>query len=147
MPRQLRGLVRQRPADLPALAGTDEPKPESSQVAVVRLPAARPTGPVVFTATEERIWVKFYDADGSQLMQKQMARGETYTVPADANGPQVWTGRPDALTITVGGRTVPKLAEREAIVRDVPVTAEALLARNAASPVATEAGTQTAAGT
>ena len=31
-------------ADLPALAGTDEPKPESSQVAVVRLPAARPTG-------------------------------------------------------------------------------------------------------
>ena len=109
--------------------------------------AAPAGGPVVFTALEDGIWVKFYDADGSQLMQKQMARGETYTVPADANGPQVWTGRPDALTITVGGRTVPKLAEREAIVRDVPVTAEALLARNAASPVATEAGTLTAAGT
>lgn len=109
--------------------------------------AAPAGGPVVFTALEDGIWVKFYDADGSQLMQKQMARGETYTVPADANGPQVWTGRPDALAITVGGRTVPKLAEREAIVRDVPVTAEALLARNAASPVATEAGTLTAAGT
>lgn len=97
--------------------------------------AARPTGgPVVFTALEEGVWVKFYDGSGSQLMQKQMAKGETYTVPADAEAPQVWTGRPDALAITVGGRAVPKLADAEKIVRDVPVTAEALLARGAAGP-------------
>lgn len=107
--------------------------------------AARPTvpaeaatgGAVEFTALEDGIWVKFYDAAGSQLMQKQMGKGERYTVPADANGPLVWTGRPDALAITVGGRTVPKLAERETIVRDVPVTAEALLGRDAASAQAT----------
>lgn len=97
-------------------------------------PAPAPTGgAVVFTALAEGIWVKFYDASGSQLMQKQMAKGETYTVPADADGPQVWTGRPDALAITVGGRPVPKLAERETIVRDVPVTAAALLGRSAAA--------------
>jgi len=86
-------------------------------------------GPVVFTALEDNTWVKFYDANGEQLMQKQMARGETYTVPADADGPLVWTGRPYALAITVGGRSVPKLSEEDEIVRDVPVSAEALLAR------------------
>lgn len=97
-------------------------------------------GAVVFTALEDGIWVKFYDGAGSQLMQKQMAKGESYTVPGDANEPQVWTGRPDALAITVGGRPVAKLAERETIVRDVPVTAEALLGRNtAAAPAASDA--------
>ena len=92
--------------------------------------ADAPTGgPVVFTALEDDTWVKFYDANGDQLMQKQMAKGERYTVPADAEGPQIWTGRPFALAITVGGRSVPKLSEEDEIVRDVPVTAEALLAR------------------
>ena len=46
-----------------------------------------------------------------------------------AEGPQVWTGRPYALAITVGGRAVPKLSEADEIIKDVPVTAEALLAR------------------
>lgn len=100
-------------------------------------PRAAAGGAVVFTALEEGVWVKFYDRDGQQLMQKQMARGETYTVPAAAAGPQLWTGRPDALAITVGGRPVPKLAEAERIVRDVPVTAEALTARAAQRPVPT----------
>ena len=58
-----------------------------------------------------------------------MAQGETYTVPADVQGPMVWTGRPDALAITVGGRPVPKLAEQQRVMKDVPVTAAALLAR------------------
>ena len=89
-------------------------------------------GPVVFTALEDGIWVKFYDGSGAQLMQKQMAKGESYTVPAEAAGPQVWTGRPDALAITVGGRPVPKLAEAEGIMKDVPVTAQALLQRGTA---------------
>jgi cytoskeleton protein RodZ len=96
--------------------------------------AAPTSGQVVFTALEEGVWVKFYDQGGAQLMQKQMAKGERYMVPADAAGPQVWTGRPDALAITIGGRPMPKLADSETIMRDVPVTAEALLARAAPVP-------------
>lgn len=91
--------------------------------------APDPSGQVVFTALEEGIWVKFYDASGAQLMQKQMAEGERYVVPADADGPQVWTGRPDALAITIGGQDIPKLAEEDQVMKDIPVTAEALLAR------------------
>lgn len=86
-------------------------------------------GAVIFTALQEGIWVKFYDGSGTQLMQKQMTKGERYTVPADAEGPQIWTGRPDALAITIGGQRVPKLAEEDQIMKDIPVTAEALLAR------------------
>ena len=86
-------------------------------------------GEVVFTALEDGIWVKFYDKDGRQLMQKQMMAGERYVVPGEAQGPQIWTGRPDALDITIGGRKVPRLAENQTIIKDVPVTAEALNAR------------------
>lgn len=103
-------------------------------------PAAAATGPVVFTALEDGVWVKFYDGAGAQLMQKQMAKGETYTVPAEAQGPQVWTGRPDALAITVGGKPVPKLAESEGIMKDVPVTAQALLARGTGQTAVPAAG-------
>jgi hypothetical protein len=87
------------------------------------------TGPVVFTSLEDGVWVKFYDSQGKQLMQKQMSKGETYTVPADAQGPLLWTGRPDALSITIGGSPVAKLAETEGIMKDIPVTPGALLAR------------------
>lgn len=51
--------------------------------------------------------------------------------PAPLQNPatQVWTGRPYALAITVGGRPVPKLSEEDEVIKDVPVTAAALLAR------------------
>ena len=102
-------------------------------------PAATPSGPVVFTATAPNVWVKFYDAGGKTLLQKQMALGESFTVPADAQGPMLWTGRPDALTITIGGKPVPKLADEQKIVKDVPVTAEALLKGGQPTPAGTRA--------
>lgn len=111
------------PVAQPRKAVTDKP-------AAIRpaAPAAL-SGDVVFTAMDDNVWVKFYDAAGTQLMQKIMARGETFQVPATAQGPQVWTARPDALAITVGGKPVAPLADRQVTVKDVPVTAAALLAR------------------
>ncbi len=87
------------------------------------------SGPVVFTSEMDGTWVKFYDAGGNRLFEAQMDRGQSYTVPGDADGPQIWTGRPYALTITIGGKEIPKLSEADEIVKDVPVTAEALLTR------------------
>lgn len=116
-------------------AAAAKPKVQSRTAAA---PAVDPKAEVVFTATEDNIWIKFYDGEGKQLMQKQMALGEQYVVPADAVDPQVWTGRPDAFEITVGGRTVPPLGTSEVAVKDVPVTAAALMAR---PPVASETAT------
>lgn len=98
-------------------------------------------GPVVFTATQGAVWVRFYDETGSRLMEKELAAGESYTVPADAKGPQLWTGRPDLLTITVGGREVPRLAQEMQTMRDVPVDAASLLARGRAAPAGSASAT------
>lgn len=106
-------------------------------------PAIDPEGEVVFTALEDDVWVKFYDDNGNRLMEKQMSKGERYTVPADAENPQIVTGRPYALGITIGGKPVAKLSEEAVTVADIPVSAEALLARNEAPAPATTPATGT----
>ncbi|HTM19327.1 MAG TPA: DUF4115 domain-containing protein, partial [Kofleriaceae bacterium] len=116
--------------ELPSLVEPQQAqRPATARPTAAPAPAAAANGPVVFTAAVPNIWVKFYDAQGKTLLQKQMALGESFTVPPDAQGPMIWTGRPDALAITVGGRPVPKLADQEQVMKDVPVTAQALLAR------------------
>lgn len=126
-------------AELPPLVGPSSSAsavPAARPVAQAPAPVAAPvTSPVVFTSLEDGVWVKFSDGTGKQLLQKQMARGESFTLPADAQAPVLWTGRPDALAITVGGRAVPRLAEREGIMKNVPVDGPALLARPAAPAV------------
>lgn len=84
---------------------------------------------VVFTALEDGIWVSFYEASGRRLEQKLMAMGESFTVPADAQDPRIWTGRPDAFAITIGGQEVAPLSEEQVTIRDVPITADALRER------------------
>jgi cytoskeleton protein RodZ len=89
---------------------------------------------VVFTATMDDIWVRLYDAAGTRLLEKSLALGESFEVPSGVDGPLIWTGRPEALAITVGGRAVPRLAENQQTVKDVPVDAETLLARTSPPP-------------
>lgn len=122
---------------LPSLvqeADQSAPVAKSNAVRPAQPATAQPVtnGPVVFSALEEGIWVKFYDGQGKQLMQKQLAKGESYTVPAEAVSPKLWTGRPDALAITIGGKPIPRLAEVEKVMKDIPVDAASLRARPAA---------------
>ncbi len=87
------------------------------------------TGPVVFTALEDGIWVRFYEDEGERLFESTMASGDTFEVPGDAQTPLINTGRPDAFAITINGQSVPKLAEEPITLGDTPISAEALLAR------------------
>jgi len=129
---ELPSLVEQERAEQAALAAAQAEEQGTGKAEAV-------SGPVVFTATQDGIWVRFYTADGNRLMEKELALGESYTVPADTTDPLLWTGRPDALAITIGGKQVPRLAEEDQVMRDVPVTARALLARGQA--VAPESAT------
>jgi len=121
----------------------------AAPAAAASAPAPAATGAVVFTALAPDIWVKFYDAAGTQLLQKQLAQGETYAVPPAPAEVLLWTARPEALAITVGGTAVPKLSEVQRTMKDVPVTAAALLARGTAAaaipPSSAPAPTGTAA--
>lgn len=95
-------------------------------------PVATPTGgPVVLTATD-KVWLRINDATGKRIFEKEMAAGETYTVPSDANGPTITTGRPNMLRVTVGGTDVPALGEPERRIKGVGISADALRARAAA---------------
>ena len=135
------GLIFWRSFYAPAGALPDiapEVSASADPAAILALPAPSAQGPVVFTALQQGIWVKFYDAAGNQLLQKELALGETFTVPADANGPMIRTARPEALQISIGGQIVAKLADRQMMIGDVPVSAAALLARGQA-PVAAPA--------
>jgi cytoskeleton protein RodZ len=117
---------------LGSILPSETPAPVATAAPAATAPT--PAGPVVFTALEPDIWVKFYDGAGSQLLQKQLAQGESWTVPADQPQVLIWTGRPEALAITIGGQSVPKLSEVQKTMKDVPVTAAALLAQRAAAP-------------
>ena len=111
---------------LPSILASDEPV-AASEAALALAPAA--AGPVIFTALQAGVWVKFYDRAGTQLMQKELALGESYTVPTDKGDVQLWTARPDQLGITVGSQAVPKLSDVQKAMKDVPVSAAALLTR------------------
>jgi transcriptional regulator with XRE-family HTH domain len=119
---ELPSLVEQQEAEQAAAAARQRQTDAGASGA-----EAAVSGPVVFTAIEE-VWVRFYTPSGT-LMEALMAPGDTYTVPQDADRPMIRTGRPDALRITIGGREVPRLAEEEQVMSDVPVTPEALRAR------------------
>lgn len=101
--------------------------------------AINPEGQVVFTALEDNIWVRFYEDDGDQLFEAQMSAGDTFEVPSDAVAPLINTGRPDALSITIDGREVPKLSNEPVTIGDAPISAKALLARAEPEAVAANA--------
>jgi cytoskeleton protein RodZ len=109
------------PAAPPAVVATTQ----TPQAPVADAPA---TGDVVLTATAP-VWLRIYDASKTKLFEKEMAVGERYTVPADANNPMILTGRPDGLKVTVGGRDVAPLGTAEKSIKDVGVSATALAAR------------------
>jgi cytoskeleton protein RodZ len=109
--------------------------------------APNPAGEVVLTA-KEPVWLRIYDAKDKVLLEKEMAAGERFVVPRDADNPMIRTGRAELLTVTVDGREVAPLGPAERTVKDVGISSTALAARppetaptaaaaNAAAPVAT----------
>ncbi len=88
--------------------------------------------PVILTATKT-VWVRIYDANDKVLVEKEMKPGETYQVPADANNPQIRTGAAELINVTVGGKPVATLGKAQRTIKDVGVSAAALLARTAAT--------------
>lgn len=107
-----------QPAD--AMAASDE-------AAKSALPSE--DGQVIFTALEDGVWVRFYEDGGERLFEAQMASGDTFELPLGADEPRINTGRPDAFSITIDGRAVPKLSEEPVTMGDTPISAAALLAR------------------
>ncbi len=89
------------------------------------------TGKVIMTATDE-VWLQISDADGKTIYENVMQDGDSYEIPADANNPVILTGRPDVLKFTVGGKAIKPLGDGKSTIKDVGVSAQALIDFNAA---------------
>jgi cytoskeleton protein RodZ len=91
-------------------------------------------GPVTLTATED-VWLRVYEAGGgAALFQNTLKAGERYQVPSNAVAPQIRTGRPTALQITVGTTVIPPLGSPEQTISDVSLAPADLLARAGVQP-------------
>ncbi|MDF0487966.1 helix-turn-helix domain-containing protein [Sphingomonas sp. H39-1-10] len=99
-------------------------------------PAPVPAGGQVTLTAKDDVWLRIYDRDGT-VYENTLKPGDSYAVPQDRAGLMINVGRPDKLTVTVNGSAVPALGDGRVPIKDVPISASALLARgNAAAPVA-----------
>jgi cytoskeletal protein RodZ len=122
--------------------------PTGEQIAEEQAPAAAPARapagaaatpaaqPVVFTAVDD-VWLRIYDEAGERLKDGLLKKGERFVLPPNARNPMILTGRPQALVINVGDKTIPPLGDPDRTIADVPVSAGALLARLSAAPATT----------
>ncbi|HEX8442222.1 MAG TPA: helix-turn-helix domain-containing protein [Allosphingosinicella sp.] len=108
----------------PAVAAAPQPEP------VVPQPQPQPAsaGPVAITAADD-VWLRIYEAGGTKLFEGLIKANQRYEVPPTARAPQILTGRPDALRITVGQTKIPPLAPPRQTVADVSLLPQDLLAR------------------
>ncbi|HEX4694268.1 helix-turn-helix domain-containing protein [Sphingomonas sp.] len=126
--------------------GSDEPTLAIPENTIAAAPEATPTpapvgaGQVTLMATGS-VWVKIYDATGKVLLEKTMAPGERFDVPADADNPMANVARPDLVQVMVNGSQVAPLGTGHAAIKAVPVSAAALQARGTGQPTPAAAPT------
>jgi hypothetical protein len=112
-----------------SLLAPDAASPPAGVAAANAGSAAAKGGEVVFTATEDGVWLRLYQEGGERLAERTLTQGETIAVPAGASDPRINTGRPDALAITIAGKSVARLSDKPETLAGTPVSAAALLAR------------------
>lgn len=115
------------------VADTAEVVPTETESDTASDSAAAPSGEVVITSQADGVWVRLLEASGERLLERTLARGESFTVPASAVDPRLNTARPDALSITIGGTAVAPLSDRSVVLASEPVSAAALQARGQAA--------------
>lgn len=94
-------------------------------------PAPSPTVPAVEHVTlvaRGPAWIRITDATGKKLAEKELAAGDRYEVPDDADHPRIRTGRPDQLQVLLNGSEVAPLGTEVKVV-EAELTSAALRAR------------------
>ena len=123
-----------------------EPGGEPSSTAAAVAPARTPTatapaapppavsagqGAVVLTATAPA-WIQVTD-QGKTLFAGELAAGQAYSVPATATAPMLKAGKPEALTVTVGGAAAPPVGPAGKVAEHVSLRGPDLMRSPAAS--------------
>ncbi|MDQ0248717.1 cytoskeletal protein RodZ [Sphingomonas kyeonggiensis] len=127
-------------APAPETLATEEPVANTADNgiagnAVAIVPVA--AGGQVSLIALDTVWIRVTDAKGTRLVEKELAPGERYDVPADADHPRIRTGGPEKIQVTLNGSNIDPLGRAGTTV-DVEVSADALRNRNqpGAGPIA-----------
>jgi cytoskeleton protein RodZ len=106
-------------------------EPTPTPTAAAAAPSPTPTVPAVEHVTlvaRGPAWIRITDATGKKLAEKELAAGERYEVPDDADHPRIRTGRPDQLQVLLNGSEVAPLGTEVKVV-EADLTSAALRAR------------------
>ena len=124
-----------------------DPAAETTNVeAAAEAPVATPqpapqvaaAGPVVLTATDA-VWLEVKDG-ASVIKQGLLERGQSFEIPATATAPVLTTGKPEALSISVGGQQAPAVGQPGRTVSGVSLKATDLMQSASGSTTAPAAG-------
>lgn len=131
-------------APAPETLATEEPVANTADNgtmanASIAIPAA---GGQVSLIALDTVWIRVTDAKGTKLVERELAPGERYDVPADADHPRIRTGGPEKIQVTLNGSNIDPLGRAGTTV-DVEVSGEALRSRG--QPGATPAAAPTTA--
>lgn len=126
-------------APAPETLATEEPVANTADNGTVGNAATPvvPNGGQVSLVALDTVWIRVTDAKGQKLVEKELAPGERYDVPADADHPRIRTGGPEKIQVTLNGSNIDPLGRAGTTV-DVEVSADALRNRNqpGAGPIA-----------
>lgn len=129
-PSKTGALARQAAAAAPPLLGPGLPAGEDVQVSA-------PEAPAVALVAARPAWVRVSAADGTVLFEKTLDAGERYIVPQMEVPALLRAGNSSAIYFLVNGQTYGPAAAGPEVVKDVPLSAEALhLAYQPADPAA-----------
>lgn len=96
-------------------------------------PVAPASGAVRIAATQDT-WFEVTDkASGTRLYTGVLKQGQSWDVPPTAGDPVIKTGRPEGLTVTVGGQPVAPLGPPAKTISNVSLKGASLAARPAAA--------------
>jgi len=110
---------------VPEAQAPQQPQP---QAADPLQPQAAAGQPVTLTATGP-VWLRVYEEGGATIVERTMAAGESYQIPATASRPMIRVGAPEALRITVWPTVIPPLGPAGSPVGNVSARPEDLVAR------------------
>jgi cytoskeletal protein RodZ len=100
------------------LATAAQPLPAAVAAPQPVQPQPASPGPVAITASDD-VWLRIYEAGGPKLYEGVIKANQRYEVPATARAPQILTGRPDAIRVTVGQTEIPPLGPPRRTIADV----------------------------
>jgi len=117
-------------AAIPPLNAQTAPPPQVPAPVAVEAPVTAPvlTAPVVLRASADT-WLRISRANGEILKSWVMRTGEEYIPPSGETGLKVMIGNAGALIIYLEGTAMPPLGAKGAVIRDLPLDADALRAK------------------